>query len=130
MHTVWMDRIGGTASAACALHCLTMSFAPALVSALGLSFLATEASEWALFSVAVAFALLAATQGFRTHRTLGVLAGFGAGILLLVTGRMAEAFALFEGGGKMAIAGGLVLVVSHISSMRCAAACQADCDCP
>ena len=128
MHSVWMDRLGGVASTACALHCLTMSFAPALLGFFGINFLANEAFEWAFFSAAIAFALLAATLGYRIHRAKRVLAWFAVGAGVLVIGRMAEAFELFEGGGKLAILGGLTLASGHIASLRCTAACQADCN--
>ena len=129
MQSVWMDRFGSAASTACALHCFTMSFAPALLGVLGISFLANEVFEWAFFSAAIAFALLAAALGYRVHRAKGVLIGFAVGVGLLVMGRMAEAFELFEGGGKLAILGGLALAGSHLASLRCTAACRADCDC-
>ena len=45
MNTLSLDRMGGVASATCALHCLVLSVAPALVTFLGVEFLAQEVSE-------------------------------------------------------------------------------------
>ena len=47
MNTLSPDRMGGVASATCALHCLVLSVTPALVTLLGLEFLAQEVFEWA-----------------------------------------------------------------------------------
>lgn len=118
MNSVWMDRVGGVASATCAVHCLALGFAPALLSVLGLGALAHEAFEWVFFGTAVVLAVLAATLGYRVHRTRWVLAGFGAGLLVLLAGRLGEALALYEGGAGLAILGGTLLVGSHLASLR------------
>jgi len=118
MITGWIDRFGSVASAVCAIHCLLLSLAPWLISALGLGVLANESFEWAFFVFAVGFALAAAWWGYRLHRTWWVLTGFSGGLLLLIAGRMGEALSLYEGGGIVSVLGGGVLVISHILSMR------------
>ena len=125
--SLWTDRLGGLASAACAVHCLIMGFAPALISAAGLEFLANEAFEWVFFAAAIAFAAAAALIGFRIHRTPWVLAGFGLGMLVLLAGRMGEALELYEGGGIVVIIGGMLLVGVHVTSTMRIRACQEAC---
>ena len=131
MSSIVLDRMGSIASASCALHCLTLSLAPALVAFLGIDFLASEAVEWGLFASAVLFALLAATLGYREHRDHRVLAGFGVGLLALSAARLGEAGALFEGTLVLAVLGGVILVTSHIVSARrlrtCREGCTRDC---
>ena len=127
MTSLWMDRLGGLASATCALHCLLMAFAPALVPLLGLSMLRGEAFEWGFFAFAIGFAVLAGGLGYRVHRTWWVLAGFGAGIAVLVAGRLGEALALFEGGAVLSILGGVVLVGTHAASTLRTRSCQVPC---
>ena len=125
MDMVWMDRLGGVASATCAVHCLVLSFAPALVALLGLELFADELFEWAFFGTALVFALLAAVVGYSGHRTWWVAAGFGVGMGTLIAGRLGEALELFEGGGVVSIVGGALLLASHLASLRCTAACRA-----
>lgn len=129
MSSLFVDRLGSVASASCALHCLTVSLAPALVGFLGVEFLANEAVEWGLFASAVVFAVLAAGLGYRVHRSGKVLASFAIGLGALSAARFGEALDLFEGTLVLAVLGGGVLVASHLTSVRKLRACQEDC-CP
>lgn len=126
---MWMDRLGGVASAACAAHCLLLSLAPSLVSMLGIELLANELFEWGFFALAVGFALAAALIGYRVHRTGWILAGFGVGLLVLLAGRLGEALALYEGGGVIAVIGGALLASCHVASLRRSRPCTSEC-CP
>lgn len=122
----WFDRLGSVASATFAVHCMTLSLAPALVSVLGLGILANELFEWGFFVAAVGFAIVAAVLGYRTHRTAWVIGGFAFGILVLAVGRFGEAFGLIEGGVGLAVLGGGVLVASHLASLRRTHACRVE----
>ena len=128
MKSLVLDRVGSIASASCALHCLVLSLAPALLTFLGAEFLANEAVEWGLFASAVLFAVLAATLGYRQHRDGRILFGFGLGLVALTAARLGEALSLFEGTLVMAVLGGTILVSSHLMSVRVLRACRADCD--
>ena len=55
-----------------------------------------EIIEWLFFSLAIGFALLSAGFGYHVHKKLNILVFFGIGMLVLTTGRLAEAFELFE----------------------------------
>ena len=92
-----------------------------LLSTLELTDGLNEIIEWLFFSLAIGFALLSAGFGYRVHKRLNILVFFGIGILVLTTGRLAEAFELFEGGDILAILGGLCLFFSHLWSTRCCA---------
>lgn len=123
-----LDRLGSIASASCAVHCLTMSLAPALVAVLGIEFLANEMVEWVLFASAVVFALAAAGLGYREHRDARVLAGFGVGLSVLTAARLGEALHLFGGTLVLAVLGGGILVATHFISVRRLRTCRAACD--
>lgn len=114
-----LDNFGSIASIACVLHCLTISFAPALLS--NVQFLSNynEILEWSFFGFALSFALFSAAFGFKLHKNPLLMSGFALGILMLVLGRSAEAFSLFEGGDILSISGGAILFGSHFYSMRC-----------
>ena len=123
----WIDRAGSVSSAACAAHCALMTFAPAMVSVLGLEFLRHEAVEWGFFLLAISLASLAAFLGYRSHGTRWVLVGFASGILMLCTARFGEALRWLEGGVTFAIIGGTLLVASHGASMWRSHACHEEC---
>tara|TARA_B100000925_G_scaffold285219_1_gene261269 strand:- start:328 stop:699 length:372 start_codon:yes stop_codon:yes gene_type:complete len=114
-----LDNFGSIASIACVLHCLTVSFAPALLS--NVQFLSNynETLEWVFFGFALSFAIFSAGFGFKLHKNPMLMSGFALGIFMLVLGRSAEALSLFEGGGILSILGGAVLFGSHFYSMRC-----------
>lgn len=125
--TGWIDRAGGLASLVCGVHCALVAFAPVIVATLGLELLRHELFEWSFVAVAVLFAAVAAVVGVRAHHSWWIAAGFGVGALLLLSARLGEAFALFEGGVVLAILGGIVLVGSHSWNTRRARACRAAC---
>ena len=79
------------------------------------------------FAAAVTLAAIAAALGYRVHRNAWVLAGFGLGGLVLVAGRLGEALGLYEGAAGLAVAGGLMLVASHVFSAKRTRACQGAC---
>ena len=118
MKTLWLDRCGSLASAACATHCFLFAILPSIVSILGIEFLAHEAIEWSLFTLALGLALATAVSGYRSLRSPWLLGGFGVGAAVLLAGRLGEAFELYGGGAALAIAGGLVLAFSHLASLR------------
>ena len=127
MNPLTLDRLGSVASASCAIHCLTMALAPALVAILGIEILASEAVEWGLFGAAVVFALSAAFFGYRLHRDTRVLGGFGLGLALLSAARLGEALDLFAGTLVLALLGGGLLVATHVLSSRWIHACSEAC---
>ncbi len=118
MNSEWLDRFGGAASTACALHCLSLATAPALFTLFGMNQGAHGALEWVFFTLTVSFALTAAVVVYRTHHTLLVVLGFATGLGILIAGRMGETFGLFEGGVYFAVAGGGLLLASHLASIR------------
>lgn len=129
MNDLTLDRAGGVASALCALHCLTVSLAPALIGLIGAGFLRSELFEWGFFGAAVVLALLAAVAGYRRHRHAGVLAGFTVGLVILAAARFGEASGLLEHTLVLAVLGGGVLVGSHVMSARALRAHREAC-CP
>ena len=118
MVLTWTDRLGSLASASCAAHCLLTAAAPAVFPLLGLGFLSGELSEWGFTLLASAVALLAAWLGRGTPRSKLVGAGFGVGVALLLAGRVGEELGGHELGMGLSLLGGVVLVATHLSSLR------------
>lgn len=119
MSFLQVDRFGGVASAICALHCLTISFVPSLLSSIEFLSSYNEILEWGFFSFAMLFALSSLIFSWKIHKNIIVLIGLIVGSALLTLGRMSEAMSLFEGGGTLSIIGGAVLFYSHFLGIRC-----------
>ena len=67
---------------------------PLLVTALpllGLSFLASEPVEWALFACSALLGTLALFVGYRQHRIGWMFGVLGVALVLLIGGRVVEA---------------------------------------
>jgi hypothetical protein len=101
--------------------------APAALSLVGLEILANESFEWGFFAAALSCAAAAAYFVYRAHNTWWVLAGFGAGALVLLAGRLGEAFALHEAGALLSISGGVLLLITHLASIARTRACRDAC---
>ena len=114
-----LDNLGSVASLMCILHCLLISFTPTLLSHVQIISNYNEVLEWSFFGFALSFAVFSAILGFRLHKNILLMSGFTIGILMLVVGRSAEAFSLFEGGDILSISGGFFLFGAHFYSLRC-----------
>jgi len=114
-----IDRFGGFASAACVVHCLLVSVGATFLSTLELGDSFQEIFEWSFFGLAVFFALMSATVGFKAFQKSWLLACFSVGLLILIAGRMSEFLELFEYGDVLSIVGGFTLFISHLLSLRC-----------
>ena len=113
------DRLGGFSSAACFLHCLTVSAAPTFIANTKWLSSNNEMFEWAFFIFALLFAVISAGLGIQKHKNMFVIGGFSVGIFALCLGRASEAMSLFEGGHSLSIIGGFALFISHLQSLRC-----------
>jgi len=121
----WLDRLGGAASAACAIHCLSLALAPALLPMLGLGFLAGESTEWFFLAASVPLGVVSGMVGFRRHRSRSVALSFAVGLLLVVLGRWMEAHGQsYPLGPALLVLGGALLVAAHLGNLR---GCR---DCP
>jgi hypothetical protein len=121
--TPWFDRFGTGASAACALHCAILSFAPAVLPLIGLGILHDERFEWSFLAVAVLFAVVAAGFGHRVHGSWPITGAFALGVTALVSARVFEVSGI-EGGLWLALTGGAIVVGAHLFNLRRCRACH------
>jgi len=123
--TPWFDRLGGLASAACAVHCVLVSALPAILPLAGLGWLGGETTDWALVATAVLLALLAGLQGYRRHRSRGTLVAFVGGLTLIIAGHLIEAG---DAGHRwslmLLLSGAATLVTAHVRNLRRSRACR------
>lgn len=78
------DKVGGTASTLCAVHCVLTGLAMGFISSFGLEFIASDALEIAFFVVAILAGLFAVRSGLAKHGDWRLAPLFGVGMALLV----------------------------------------------
>ncbi len=123
-----LDKVGGVASLACAIHC---AFAPlfiTLVLNIGLGFLASEWIEWLLFGLSASIGILSLCWGYRQHRGHMALAILAAGLSLLAVGRLShhQGHDHDHGPGGMIflVIGGTLIACAHYVNYRLCQSCQ------
>jgi len=111
------DRAGVCASTLCAVHCAAGAV---LASAVGVGYagglVSDERVEAVLAVIAVALALVALTQGFRTHGARAPVALGAVGLTLLASSRLLEFGSWIEPG--LSIGGAFLLVGAHLVNLR------------
>ena len=63
-----IDKVGAAASLACAIHCIAMPIAVALLPTLGLAWLDNPWVDRVFLAAALVFAALVHPKGYRSHR--------------------------------------------------------------
>ncbi len=119
-----LDRIGVSASLACAIHCALMPLLLSLLPLLGLSFLADERLEWALLGLSALFGIGSLCLGFREHRSRRALAILGAGVGLAAVGRILETRHMGPWGVPAVVIGGVIIAGAHLLNLRLCQACR------
>jgi hypothetical protein len=116
--TRFADRIGGTASFLCAIHCALLPFVIAILPLVGLGFLADHAIERGF----VVFACLLATTtlglGFRRHRDASPLFLLLPGIALLASGVLVDFERASTLHAVLVSSGGTLLALAHWRNLR------------
>lgn len=85
-----IDHLGALASSLCAVHCAAVALLPALLGTLGLGVLLKHETEWVFTAIAIGFATLALTFGWRRHRSFAVAGVMAMGIVGLLASRGLE----------------------------------------
>lgn len=119
-----LDRIGGTASLGCAIHCALMPAVLPFLPLLGIAWLADERVEWGLVGTTVAIATLAIVRGYLRHRRRLPAAIVFSGLALVLVGRLSEEAALLLA-PVLTTVGGVTVALGHWRNHR--ASCQCPC---
>jgi hypothetical protein len=88
LNAINWDKLGGTAGALCAVHCVLTGVAMGVLSASGLQFFAERWVEWTFFSIAIFAGVLAVRSGIRRHGQWGWSLVLIAGIGCLIAKQM------------------------------------------
>lgn len=119
--SVFLDKLGAFASAACAVHCLLTGVALGFLSIAGLEFLGSPQADIAFLASALLIGSLAVWQGYRKHRSLLPMGLYVGGLMMVVVSH----FVLGHDHGPtpwfttaLAVMGGLMLMSFHFVNMR------------
>ncbi|MBL8059934.1 MAG: MerC domain-containing protein [Chthonomonas sp.] len=132
------DKVGGTASSLCAVHCILTGLAMGFISSFGLEFIASDALELAFFVIAILAGALAIRNGLRKHGDWRLAPLFVAGMGLLIVRHVFfghphahadEGFhAVPPAATWMSVVGAICLIVFHVwnslKSHRDCSCCQ------
>ena len=120
----YLDAAGATASFLCAIHCALMPLVVGLLPLVGLSFLANEATEWALIGSSAVLGTTSLCWGYREHRSRRAMALLAAGLALLALGRFAHQRGFDQYGVGMLVVGGLTIAAAHLVNRRLCQSCR------
>lgn len=137
-----LDRIGATASAICAVHCVLTGIALGLLSSLGFGFFANPLIDFLFIGIAVSVGLVAMIHGVRRHKSWGPATVYVAGLLSVVfahfhgphPGHEAHNPFVHQHGHDnvstiLSVVGGLCFVGFHIWNLRLQHRHDASCAC-
>jgi len=83
-----LDLYGGTASVLCAIHCAAMPFLGAFLPLVGLSFLASETTDYVLLAVTAVLASTSLFLGYRKHKSIKAFPFVLIGLALITAGHL------------------------------------------
>jgi hypothetical protein len=117
-----LDRIGMTASTACAIHCAAVPLLITSLPLIGLGFLANPWVEWSMIALALVIGIASLGMSyFNIHRKPLPLLMLSTGFLVIILGH-----ALITGWAEAIVvpAGGITIAFAHLINYRFAGACQ------
>lgn len=121
----WLDRLGVSASLACAAHCMALTVAFAVWPALwlrprivGIELRYLLWLEWALAISSLLLAASAAWHGWRRHRQRHPAVLLAVGAALLLVGVFSRLHLVPGWGTALVLCGGACLVAGHWLNLR------------
>jgi MerC mercury resistance protein len=118
-----LDRLGMSASLACAVHCAVLPLLLAALPAIGLAWLDSAWVDWTMVALAAVIAIRAHRGGFRLHRSCLPSAVAVAGLLAIVT-----TICLLKGSAShhyVQASGAVVVASSHFLNRHLCRNCKA-----
>ena len=112
------DRLGATASFACAVHCALLPFVIAALPLLGLEFLADHRIERVFVLCAATLASVALLSGYRRHRRGLPLMLMVPGLALMLAGIAVDLDTAVVLHSVLVTCGGSLLATAHVINLR------------
>jgi len=119
-----LDRVGATASTACAIHCMITPFVLGVLPVLGIGFLAAPWFESTAVLGAISLAIVSLLHGYLHHRQFQALWLLMIGAALLLSARfvVGDANKLIE--TPLVVLGGLALAGAHLINRKLCNHCE------
>jgi hypothetical protein len=119
-----LDRVGATASTACAIHCMITPFVLGILPLLGIGFLAAPWFENTAVLAALSLAVVSLLHGYLHHRQFHALWLLMIGAALLLSGRfvIGDANKMIE--TPLVVLGGLALAGAHLINRKLCKHCE------
>jgi hypothetical protein len=112
-----VDRVGATASFACAVHCVALPFVLGLLPLIGLGFLASHTFERVFVVFAVLLASASMLTAYRHHRRPQALMLMVPGIALLVFGVAIDLEVHLLLHTVCVVCGGVLVASAHVTNL-------------
>ncbi len=119
-----LDRLGATASTACAIHCMITPFVIGLLPILGIGFLAAPWFENIAVLGAICLAIVSLMHGYLHHRQFHALWLLLIGTVLLFSGRFVIGNSQQVIETPLVVLGGLALAGAHLINRRLCKTCE------
>jgi hypothetical protein len=115
----WVDSLGMSGAALCAIHCALLPVALDLLPVLGLGFLSSPGFELGFVLVATTLASASLWHGYRHHRAYHAFLWLVPGLILLWSGIFVPALhhPVVAHAITMSVGGSLV-ALAHLANMR------------
>lgn len=110
----WLDRVGMTASVACAIHCAVLPFVLTVLPVLGMDFFADKRVEIFMISLSVVVGAWAITRGIYSHKSVIPLGLLMLGFTLIACGH----FLIQDYEAVMVPIGGFTIAAAHYMNWR------------
>lgn len=125
-----LDKLGMSASIACAIHCLVLSLLLVMAPVVSLGFFGSEWFHLVFLFLVVPVGAVAFWSGYKIHRQRRLLLAGSIGLIIMGFAALLEVSILPPlAASALTATGGVLLVAAHWGNLRCRRNCRNSCIC-
>ena len=125
-----LDKLGMSASIACAVHCLVLSVLLVMAPVVTMGVFGSEWFHLVFLLLVVPVGAVAFWSGYKTHRQRRLLLAGSIGLIIIGFAALLEISVLPPlAASALTAAGGMLLVAAHWGNLRCRRKCRNSCSC-
>ncbi|MEE1943790.1 MerC domain-containing protein [Pedobacter sp. KR3-3] len=113
------DKVGMSASAACAIHCALLPIVLTLLPIVGLEFLANPMIELSMIVLSLALACIALSSAYQKHRRVLPFVILMLGFCFIALGHLIEGLESY-----LIPLGGLLIAIAHFINLKLTKSCS------